>query len=55
MKRKKGRSFEISLEKPKTRWVPDPHKRARVIPNKHKLYNRKALRKPDGLSDILGL
>jgi hypothetical protein len=56
MKRKKGRDCRIELPPQKMRWIPDPHRRARVIPNKHKVYNRKALAKvPSEPSDVSGL
>lgn len=42
MKRKKPRDMLIKVEDAPTRYQPDPHRRARVIPNKHKQYDRKA-------------
>lgn len=53
MKRKKGlRDAKIELEAPKARYVPDPHRRHNIIPNK-KHYNRKVQSKA-GPSDFFG-
>jgi hypothetical protein len=42
MKQRKLRDVKLVIERDATRYQPDPHRRARVIPNKHKQYTRKA-------------
>lgn len=42
MKQRKHRDVKLVIEREATRYQPDPHRRARVIPNKHKQYTRKA-------------
>lgn len=51
MKRGKSRG-KVEVPAPKVRNF-NPHNRNRVIPNKHKVYNRKALSKAEP-SDFLG-
>lgn len=52
MKRRKSRDAKIEVKAPKVRCF-NPHNRDRVIPNKHKIYNRKALSGKAEPSDLL--